>query len=131
MGQNDIRTGRDSSCSRRRWRNAIEVRGEAEMELRKPPADPIRLPPRQFVRRYRPRKPTPIPISVTTWRLILLGLVAVLALILWAVPIVPAVALAGFAVALVLSFPVHLFKQYVPSSLAILFSFLILLALLL
>jgi predicted PurR-regulated permease PerM len=65
------------------------------------------------------------------WRLILLGLVAVLALVLWAVPIVPAVALAGFAVALVLSFPVYLFAQVAPRGLAILFSFLILLAVLL
>jgi predicted PurR-regulated permease PerM len=63
-----------------------------------------------------------------TWRLILFGLAALLVLILWAVPIVPAVALAGFAVALVLSFPVHLFAQVVPRGLAILFSFLILLA---
>ncbi len=54
-----------------------------------------------------------------------------LVLVLWAVPVVPAVALAGFAVALVLSFPVHLFSQYVPRGLAILFSFLILLAVLL
>ena len=36
-------------------------------------------------------------------------------------------ALAGFAIALVLSFPVHLFAQYVPRGLAILLSFLILL----
>lgn len=77
------------------------------------------------------RKPTPIRISIATWRLILVGLATLLLLVLWAVPIVPAVALAGFAVALVLSFPVHLFKQYVPRSLAILFSFLILLAVLL
>jgi predicted PurR-regulated permease PerM len=53
---------------------------------------------------------------------------ALLILILWAVPIVPAVALAGFGVALVLSFPVHLFTQAVPRGLAILLSFLILLA---
>jgi predicted PurR-regulated permease PerM len=52
-------------------------------------------------------------------------------LVLWAVPVVPAVALAGFAIALVLSFPVHLFAQYVPRGLAILLSFLILLAVLL
>ena len=101
------------------------------MELRNPPPEPIRLPQRRVVRRHGPRKPTPIRISITAWRLILLGLAALLALILWAVPIVPAVALAGFAVALVLSFPVHLFAQVVPRGLAILFSFLILLAVLL
>jgi predicted PurR-regulated permease PerM len=89
------------------------------------------LPERQVIRRREVRKPTPIPISTMTWRLILLGLVAVLALFLWAVPIVPAVALAGFGVALVLSFPVHLFAQVVPRGLAILLSFLILLAVLL
>jgi uncharacterized protein (DUF58 family) len=57
-----------------------------------------------------------------TWRLILLGLAALL-LVLWALPVVPAVALAGFTIALMLSFPVDLFAQYVPRSLAILFSF--------
>src|SRR5215218_2117619 len=74
------------------------------------------------------RKPTPIRISRATWNLILLALAGFLVLLLWAVPIVPAIALAGFAVALVLSFPVHLFAQVVPRGLAILFSFLILLA---
>ena len=92
--------------------------------------EPIRLPERRIVRRVV-RKPTPIRVSVLTWRLILFGLAGFLVLVLWAVPIVPAVALAGFAVALVLSFPVHFFAQHVPRSLAILFSFLILLALLL
>jgi predicted PurR-regulated permease PerM len=98
------------------------------MKLNKTGPEPVRLPERRVLPRRMARKPTPIRISVTAWRLILLGLTALLALILWAVPIVPAVALAGFAVALVLSFPVHLFAQYVPRSLAILLSFLILLA---
>src|SRR3954466_215696 len=101
------------------------------MELRNPPPEPIRLPPYRAVRRRTFRKPTPIQISTTTWRLILLGLAGLLLLILWAVPIVPAVALAGFGVALVLSFPVHLFAQVLPRGLAILLSFLILLAVLL
>ncbi|KAB0264599.1 AI-2E family transporter [Microvirga brassicacearum] len=101
------------------------------MELKNPPPEPIQLRPHRVVRRRGPRKPTPIKISITAWRLILLGLVALLALILWAVPIVPAVALAGFGVALVLSFPVHLFAQIVPRNVAILLSFLILLAVLL
>ncbi len=101
------------------------------MELKSPPPEPVRLPERRASRRRAVHKPTPIRISVTTWRLILIGLAALLALILWAVPIVPAVALAGFAVALVLSFPVHLFAQVVPRGLAILLSFLILLAVLL
>ncbi len=98
------------------------------MNLNKTQPEPIRLPERRVLRRRMARKPTPIRISVTAWQLVLLGLAALLALILWAVPIVPAIALAGFAVALVLSFPVHLFAQHVPRSLAILLSFLILLA---
>lgn len=101
------------------------------MELKKPPPEPIRFRERKAMRRRAVRKPTPILISTTTWRLILLGLAALLALVLWAVPIVPAVALAGFGIALVLSFPVHLFTEVVPRSLAILLSFLILLAVLL
>ena len=60
----------------------------------------------------------------------LLGLVGLLLLILWAVPFVPAVALSGFAMALVLQFPVNFFAQYVPRGIAILLSFLILLTLL-
>jgi predicted PurR-regulated permease PerM len=94
-------------------------------------SETVPLPGRRVVRRGRPRKPTPIRISRTTWNLILVGLAASLVLILWAVPIVLVVALAGFAVALVLSFPVHLFTQYLPRSVAILLSFLILLAVLL
>lgn len=82
-------------------------------------------------RRREIRKPTPILISRFTWNLILLGLAGLLVLILWAVPVVPAIALAGFAIALILSFPVHLFTQYVPRGIAILLSFLILLAVLL
>lgn len=95
------------------------------------PHEPGRPHLRRTTGRGQVRKPTPIRISTTTWRVILMSLIALLLLILWAVPIVPAVALAGFAVALVLSFPVHLFAQYVPRSFAILFSFLILLAVLL
>ena len=45
-------------------------------------------------------------------------------------PFVPAVALSGFAMALVLQFPVNFFAQYVPRGIAILLSFLILLTLL-
>jgi len=101
------------------------------MELKNTRHEPIRLPERRVARKRAVRKPTPIRISITAWRLILLALAAILVVILWAVPIVPAVALAGFGVALVLSFPVHLFAQVVPRGLAILLSFLILLAVLL
>lgn len=88
-------------------------------------------PGRHAGRRSRPRAPTPIRISRTTWNLILAGIVGLLVLILWAVPVVPAIALTGFGVALVLSFPVHFFARHVPRGVAILLSFLILLALLL
>jgi predicted PurR-regulated permease PerM len=98
------------------------------MDLKNTRREPARLPERRDVRTRVVRKPTPIRISTTTWRLILLALAAILVLILWAVPIVPAVALAGFGVALVLSFPVHLFAQVLPRGLAVLLSFLILLA---
>lgn len=81
-------------------------------------------------RRPRRRRPTPIRISRTAWNAILLGSAAVLLLILWAVPIVPAIALAGFGLALVLSFPVGLFARFVPRGVAILLSFLIVLAVL-
>jgi predicted PurR-regulated permease PerM len=101
------------------------------MELRNTHHEPIRLPERRVARTRAVRKPTPIRISTTAWRLILLTLAAILVMVLWAVPIVPAVALAGFGVALVLSFPVHWFAQVVPRGLAILLSFLILLAVLL
>jgi predicted PurR-regulated permease PerM len=77
------------------------------------------------------RRPTPIPVSRTVRNLIILAVAAVLALIVWAVPVVIVVSLGGFAVALVLSFPVQLFSRAVPRSLAILLAFLILLAVLL
>ncbi len=77
------------------------------------------------------RRPTPIRISRTVWNLIVLAIIAVLMLIVWAVPAVLVVSLGGFAAALVLSFPVHLFSRVVPRELAILLAFLILLAVLL
>lgn len=78
-----------------------------------------------------PRRPTPIRISRAAWNLLVCALAALLVLILWAVPIVLAISLGGFAVALVLSFPVHLFSRLVPRTLAILLAFLILTAILL
>lgn len=77
------------------------------------------------------RRPTPIRISRTVWHLIVLALVAVLVLIVWAVPVVLVVSLGGFAVALVLSFPVHLFSRVMPRGLAVFLAFLILIAVLL
>ncbi|GGD38040.1 hypothetical protein GCM10011335_45940 [Aureimonas glaciei] len=68
--------------------------------------------------RSSPRRPTPIPISGALRNLIVLAIVAVLVLILWAVPVVLVVALGGFSVAMVLSFPVRLFSRVMPRSLA-------------
>lgn len=105
--------------------------GERTMELKGLHREPAASAEPAVARRRRVRGPTPIRISVTAWRLLLLGLAGLLVMTLWAVPIVPAVALAGFAVALVLSFPVQMFEQLVPRGLAILLSFLIMLAVLL
>lgn len=77
------------------------------------------------------RHPTPIPISKRTRNLIILGLVALLALLLWAAPVVLVAMIGGLAVALVLSFPVSLLSRFMPKSLAILLSFVFLLAVLL
>ena len=100
------------------------------MDPRHPDRRPIPLADHRALRKRRVRGPTPIRISTGTWRLILAGLAGLLVLVLWAVPVVLAVALAGFAVALVLSFPVQLFARYMPRGMAILLSFLILLAVL-
>jgi predicted PurR-regulated permease PerM len=101
------------------------------MDVRPRERKPITFAEHRIVRKRLDRGPTPIKISLFTWRFILVALAGLLVLVLWLVPIVPAVALAGFGVALVLSFPVHLFAQYVPRGVAILLSFLILLAVLL
>ena len=76
-------------------------------------------------------RPTPIPVSKTVRNLLVFAVISVLLLIVWAVPIVLVISLAGFAVALVLSFPVHLFSRFVPRGVAIPSAFLILLAVLL
>lgn len=77
------------------------------------------------------RRPVPIPISPRARNLIVLALVGLLALILWSVPVLVVVVLGGFAMAMVLSFPVELFARVMPRPLAILIAFLILLAVLL
>ena len=79
---------------------------------------------------FRPRtapRPTPIVISRLTWNLLAAGGLALLALLLWTVPTILAVTLAGFVVALVLSFPANFLSRLMPLSAAILLSFLILL----
>ena len=76
--------------------------------------------------RYRP---TPIPISGRTRTvLVALGLL-VLALIMWYSPTVPIVLLGGFAVALVLSFPVRWLSRIMPRWLAMVVTFLALIGL--
>lgn len=77
------------------------------------------------------RRPTPIPISRTARNLLAIAAVAAVLLIFWKVPILLVVLLGGFAVAMVLSFPVHLLSQVMPRTVAILLAFLILLAALL
>jgi predicted PurR-regulated permease PerM len=96
-----------------------------------PRADGTSIEKRKAPPRRRHPGPTPIPISKAVRNLIVLAIIAVLVLIVWAVPIVVVVLMGGFAVALVLSFPVHLFSRILPRGLAILLAFLILLAILL
>ena len=76
-------------------------------------------------------RPTPILISRTARNLVVLALIATLVLILWAVPVLLVILLVGFAIAMMLSFPVHLFSRVMPRGLAIAVAFLILLAMLL
>lgn len=78
--------------------------------------------------RLRARKPTPIRISLRTRNLILVAIVAALLLIVWVVPFVLIISLLGFALALVLSFPVRWFSRFMSRGVAILLSSLIVLA---
>jgi predicted PurR-regulated permease PerM len=78
--------------------------------------------------RTEPRvsQPTPIRISRRTRAaLLVFGLLA-LALLMWAAPTVPVVLLGGFALALVLSFPVRWLSHLMPRWLAMLITFLLL-----
>lgn len=68
--------------------------------------------------------PTPIPTSGRTWALLLAGAFSALAFVAWAAPAVPLVALDGFALALVLSFPVRLLSRLVPRGPAVAAAFL-------
>lgn len=78
--------------------------------------------------RTEPRvsQPTPIRISRRTrTALLVFGLIA-LALLMWAAPTVPVVLLGGFALALVLSFPVRWLSYLMPRWLEMLITFLLL-----
>jgi predicted PurR-regulated permease PerM len=78
---------------------------------------------RTEIGRYRP---TPIRISRRTRTVLVVLVFLVLALIMWFSPTVPVVLLGGFAVALVLSFPVRWLSHIMPRWLAMLVTFLVL-----
>jgi predicted PurR-regulated permease PerM len=72
---------------------------------------------------------TPILVSLRVWIGIVVGGVALFALLLYAAPTVPAVALGGVALAIVLSFPVRALSHIMPRGLAILLTVLAVLGL--
>jgi predicted PurR-regulated permease PerM len=81
-----------------------------------------------------PRKglrPTPIRISKLTRNVLVLVALIVVAYVMWAVPAAPIAIVGGFALALVLSFPVRGLSHIMPRGLAIFVSFMILAGLIL
>lgn len=74
--------------------------------------------------------PAQIPLPRRVRHFLLIAGAALLALVAWSAPAAPAMAVGGFALALVLSFPVGLLGRYLPRTLAIAASFLLLAALL-
>ncbi|MGB3681423.1 MAG: AI-2E family transporter [Rubrobacteraceae bacterium] len=80
--------------------------------------------------RERKRRPTRIPISRQTGKLLALAGIAALILIAWFVPSALYIAVGGFALALILSFPVGALSRIVPRWLAILVTYLVLVGLL-
>jgi predicted PurR-regulated permease PerM len=72
---------------------------------------------------------TPIPVSSRVWIGIVVVGVALFTLLLYAAPTVPAVALGGVALAIVLSFPVRALSHFMPRGLAILLTVLAMLGL--
>jgi predicted PurR-regulated permease PerM len=72
---------------------------------------------------------TPIPVSSRVWIGIVVVGVALFTLLLYAAPTVPAVALGGMALAIVLSFPVRALSHFMPRGLAILLTVLAMLGL--
>jgi predicted PurR-regulated permease PerM len=73
--------------------------------------------------------PTPIYVSPRVLALMAVIGVVVFALVLWAAPIIPVIALGGTALAIVLSFPVRALSRVMPRGLAILLTFLTLIGL--
>ena len=85
--------------------------------------------PQPVVTRRRRRQPTLIAVSPRVrWALVLLGLV-VLVLLIRAAPSILSMALGGFTLSLVLSFPVRLLARFMPRGIAILVTFLALVGL--
>jgi predicted PurR-regulated permease PerM len=76
-------------------------------------------------------RPTPIRISKLARNLLLLVALIVVAYVMWAVPAAPIAIIGGFALALVLSFPVRGLSYLMPRGLAIFVSFMILAGLIL
>jgi predicted PurR-regulated permease PerM len=97
------------------------------LKLRERDAMPLRQP---SARKPAAGRPTPIRISRTAWRLIVVAMIAAVVLILWTVPVVLLILLGAFALALVLSFPVALLTHVLPRAAAVAIAFLILLAIL-
>ncbi|MDX6380842.1 MAG: hypothetical protein QOI57_1866 [Rubrobacteraceae bacterium] len=74
-------------------------------------------------------RPIPIWISKRTRTMLILGSLVALALLMWFSPSVPLMLLGGFALALVISFPVRALSRFMPRGWAILVSFLTLVGL--
>jgi predicted PurR-regulated permease PerM len=80
---------------------------------------------RKVSRKSRPMaRPTQIPISRRTRNVLLIAGVLLLLFVMWTAPSVPIIALGGFALALIISFPVRALSNFMPRGLAILISFL-------
>ena len=78
----------------------------------------------------RNRRPTRIPISRLSLKLLVLVAIVALVLIAWYVPGVLYIAVGGFALALILSFPVAALSRFLPRGLAILVTYSVLVGLL-
>ena len=76
------------------------------------------------------RAPTPILISPRTRNLLIGAMVVALVLVIWEAPTILTISLGGAFLALILSFPVRLLSRVMPRSVAILLTFLALVALL-
>lgn len=74
-------------------------------------------------------RPTPIPISRRTRNVIALAIVAALLLLAWFAPSTLYIAVGGFALALLISFPVRALSRLMPRGLAVLLTYLILVVL--